>query len=388
MLWGTRAYTKAYLFNNVVAVARSGNSDTAKLSDSAQADTFVADSTGGTLSGTGYSYTATGFRNLYAYASSSDGKTDTAILNDSAGSDVFVGTSTYAMMVSAGSTIRANNFDSNAAWSTKGGADTAKLYDSAKNDILTVTPDSASLLTNEVHSFARVQAYSTKGGSDTAKFADSSEKDWFVAGQGYAYIYNQSRSYYARATGFRYVEATSSGQGDQANLTDSALDDTFNSYADRAELLFGPSASLGSVSVSGFPNVTASATQGGKDVANLASSAGNDSFAGSFNGSTATGTLSGQDADGTYFSVRAEKFEQVKAAAGAGGSHSARLADSAVADLLLHLEGSVARLTDLDAVAGLWATGFGSVNATLSSKDDRVEIVPPVDYAYSIDQPE
>lgn len=388
MLWGTRAYTKAYLFNNVAAVARSGNTDTAKLNDSAQADTFAADSAGGTLSGTGYSYTATGFRSLYAYASSSDGKSDKAILNDSTGADVFVGTSTYAMMVSPGSTIRANNFDSNAAWSTKGGTDTAKLYDSAKNDTLTVAADSASLLTNEAHSFARVQAFSAKGGSDTAKFTDSSEKDWFVAGQGYAYIYNQSRSYYARATGFRYVEATSSGQGDQANLTDSALDDTFNGYATRAELLFGPSASLGSVSVSGFPNVTASATVGGTDVANLAGSAGNDSFAGSFNGSTATGTLSGQDSDGTYFSVRAEKFEQVKAAAGASGSHSARLADSAVADLLLHLEGSAARLTDLDAVAGLWATGFGSVNATLSSKDDRVEIVPPVDYDYSIDQPE
>jgi hypothetical protein len=307
-------------------------------------------------------------------------------LNDSAGSDVFIGTSTYAMLTGPGYTVRANGFDSSAAWSARGGTDTAKLYDSAKNDTFTASVDVCSLLGNEAHGFTRVQASALNGGTDTAKFTDTAGKDWFVAGQGYAYLYNESRSFYARATGFHNVEATSSGQGDQANLTDSALDDTFNGYATRAEMLFGPSASLGSVKVSGFPNVTASATMGGKDLANLTSSLGNDSFAGSFDGSAATGTLSGQDSNGSYFSVRAEKFEQVKANAGLSGGHSARLTDSALVDLL-YLQGSLARLTDLDAAAGLWATGFGNVKATLSSKDDKVQVVPPVNYTYTIDQP-
>lgn len=386
MLWGTRASTKSYFINNLEAIARPGNSDTARLSDSLQADAFVADSQGGTLSGIGYSYKATGFRSLIATATTTDGKTDTATLNDSKAADVFIGTATYGMLVGPTYTLRANSFDTTAAWSKNGGADNAKLYDSTKADTFTVRPSYASLLGNEARNFARVQAFSTLGGADTAKFTDTTEKDWFVAGPNYAYLYNQSKTYYARANGFRNVEATSSGQGDQANLADSALNDTFNGYANRAELLFGTAASLGSVKVNGFPNVTASATAGGVDVANLASSAGNDSFAGSFNGATATGTFSGLDSANKYFSVRADKFEQVVANAGSSGTHSARLTDSALVDLL-HLQGSQARLTDLNAAIGLWANSFGNVNTKLSSKADKVEIVPPVNFTYTIDQP-
>lgn len=386
MLWGNRAYVKSYFFNDLEAASQPGNNDIARLYDSNQADTFVADAASGTLSGLGFSYKATGFRNLYAYATPTDGKNDVATLNDSAGVDTFIGTATYGMLTSSAFATRANAFDSVVAWS-RSGVDFAKLYDSAKTDTFVAHSDVASLGANEVHNFPRVQAFSVLGGNDTAKFVGSGEKDWFVVGEGYAYIYNQSRNYYARANSFRNVEASlTAAHGDQANLTDSAFDDTFNAYVDWAEFLFGPNGMYGSAKVSGFASVSAAASLG-VDVANLNGSTGSDSFVGTFNGTTATGTLTTRNADGSTSFARADKFEQIHANAVAGGTDTARLTDSALIDLLYLHEG-LARLTDGNAGIGMWANGFGTVTSKLSSNEDRVEILPPVSFDYLIDQPQ
>jgi hypothetical protein len=131
--------------------------------------------------------------------------------------------------------------------------------------------------------------------------------------------------------------------------------------------------------------VTASATTG-KDVANLAGSSRDNSLVGSFNGTTATGTLSGHSDAGKQYSVRAANFEQVRANGVSGGTNTARLTDSALVDLL-YLDGTLARLTDLNAGIGLWADKFGTVQATLSSKSDKVQIQDPVAFLYTVNQP-
>ena len=59
----------------------------------------------------------------------------------------------------------------------------------------------------------------------------------------------------------------------------------------------------------------------------------------------------------------------------------------AVADLLLSLDGTLARLTDMNVLAGLWADGFNPVSTTLNSKNDKVQMGQPT-FSCPITQPQ
>ena len=177
--------------------------------------------------------------------------------------------------------------------------------------------------------------------------------------------------------------AGKNGGTDKATLADSAFDDTLITAADAVQFLYGLNGGLGSLKVSGFGSVTASATTG-HDVANLGGTVAGNTLTGSFDGSTASGTLTGKNTAKKAFSVAANKFDEIRATGVSGGKDTAKLTDLAMGNLF-YLEGSLARLTDVNAKAGIWADGYGKVTATLK-KTDTVQKGTPIKYKYTITQ--
>ena len=317
-------YNRAEGFGAYDGTSALGGVDLAKLYDSPTGnDRFVATPTQGTLTGVGLYSRATGFRYLSAYAT---GGTDTARLDDSAGTDTFVATPDYGVMYAAASANnpayanRATGFDALDAFSTHGGDDTARLYDSAGDDIFTAAPTYAKLqndpATNSTsyvinaHTFRYAHAFATAGGFDKATLTDSSGTDTFEAHPTYAILSNTTpgQAFYNRANYFEQVFGVSSlGGNDMARLYDSAGNDTLQASPTSATLS-GTGFSNQALS---FRYVTAYASTGG-DVAHLTGSSGDDKFYGS--GSTARL----YDAAMAAYLLDVRSFQNVDVAGGTG----------------------------------------------------------------------
>jgi hypothetical protein len=257
-------------------------------------DQFVAEPTWATLSGSGLSSRANGFRYVVAYAT---GGTDTARLDDSAGTDTFVSTPGYAVMYASASANnpaylnRAGGFDQVEALSQSGGGDSARLYDSTGDDnftayptyvLLSNDPSTPTAYSNKATGFRYAHASANGGGMDKAWLYDSPGNDTFDAYPTYAYLSNTTpgKAFYNRANYFDQVVATSSGGADIARFFDSAFKDVFTFRAAPNDAVMTGSGYLNQAL--NFRYVLAYATTGG-DEANLYDSTGDDKFFGSGN---------------------------------------------------------------------------------------------------------
>ena len=340
-------------FRSVTAVATVGGQDVARLYDSSGNDTFTAYPTYATLTdGTTYLNRANDFRYVMAYAN--HGGTDSATCFDSPGNDTFTAYPTYASMTGtylpAGTTVnrsyynRAQGFATYQGTSSAGGTmDLAKLYDSAtSSDQFAASPTQATFTGTGFYSqatgFRFVNAYST-GGTDTARLDDSAGTDSFVAtpadGVMYASAGTDNPAYANRAIGFATVNACSThGGGDSARLYDSAGDDLFTATPTYAELKNDPATNSTNYDITAntFRYVQAFATAGGNDKATLTGSTGS-SGSDSFESHPSYAFLTNSTAAQPFYN-RANYFAQVFATAGTGNTAIARLYDSPWKDTL------------------------------------------------------
>jgi len=348
VLIGPGVSLRANNFPSVVANASPGGQDVAYLFDSAGDDTFEAYPSYAVLRGTGFSNRANDFG--FVTARSTQGGTDAAVFLDSTGNDNFVAYPAYATMTGryrpAGAPAdrsyynRAEGFGSYVGTSSAGGADLARLYDSAAGDEqFTATPTQGTLVGAGVFSratgFRYLSAYAT-GGTDTARLDDSAGTDTFVATPGYAVIYASASAgnpaYLNRVTGFDAVDAYSThGGDDSARLYDSAGDDVFTATPIYAKLQNDPTTNNTNYVVNAhtFRYAHAYATSGGFDKATLTDSSGTDTLEARPTYSVLSGTTAGQ-----AFYNRANYFDQVVAVSGGLGGDFARLYDSAGSEVL------------------------------------------------------
>jgi hypothetical protein len=155
------------------------------------------------------------------------------------------------------------------------GLDTARMYDSAGDDLLVTHPDSSTLsgsgFSNSVTGFQRVYAYATAGGNDTARMHDSADSDQFYGRADFSLL--RGSDFYNVASGFdRVLAYSNTGAGsDTAWLYDSEGNDRLDFHADHSVLR-----GVGFYNeASGFDRVYAFATRGGNDQAWIHDTAGN-----------------------------------------------------------------------------------------------------------------
>ena len=210
------------------ATTANGGSDRAELVGRAGArDTFYARPREVTFFGPGYRYWLVDVESTLGEGQSADG--DIAYLFDSDGSDVFYyyptpnapDQQTRLTGTTAGGWQYSNaiaGFASVYPFSTRGGLDTAYLYDSsAGSDTLTATPDYVALSGPghfvRVWGFPRVFAFAGGDGfTNTARLYSSSEGDIFEASPTFARIlFGGSPLRAVTVSGFRYTTAFAQG---------------------------------------------------------------------------------------------------------------------------------------------------------------------------------
>ncbi len=182
------------------------------------------------------------------------------------------------------------------AYSTQGGDDSARLYDSAGDDLftayptsglLTGAPDNPTKYSIQASGFRYLQAFATGGGNDEASLSGSPGDDTLAAYPTYTSLSNTTpgQAFYIRANYFGQVTATATAGGsDIARFYDSPGDDVFTFHAAPGNVANVTDAQMsGSGYLNravGFRYVYAYATTG-NDEADLYDSAGNDNFYGS-----------------------------------------------------------------------------------------------------------
>ena len=344
-LSGTGYLNYAKNFDKVFAYASTdagGGGDKAYLYDSAGNDVLTATPTYAQLTGPGYLNYASNFDQVSAFATAGDagGTGDQAAMYDSAGNDIFTGTPLYGLLKGSGFWNYAQSFDHVYAYATAGDAggvgDQAFLYDSAGNDSFVGRPQYSVLkgtgFENYAQGFDQVTAYATAGDAvgvgDQATLYDSAGNDTFTGTPTYGLL--TGSGYYNLAKGFDQVTAfavagNAGGAGDQANLFDSAGNDTFIGRSTYSLLKGSGFYNL----VQGFGRVSAYATAGDAggagDQASLYDSAGNDTFV----GRPEYGLMKG-----TGYYNYAQWFDKVYAYATAGGTDLANLYDGIGNDTL------------------------------------------------------
>ena len=225
-------YNRVDGFDEVIASAVGGD-DTAKLFDSSGADALDAYADQATMSyPDGTTVRADDFRWVLGYASD-DGQVDTARLHDTTAD----GGTSYATWFKADDKIarlyadpvfyvQARDFD-RASASAVGDDDTAKLFDSALDDVYWSRPDHSRMeyadgTYAEALDFRNVRSYS-RYGSDTATLYDetsggTSHAARFVGNAAWAKLYDGA--FYSRTEGFAEVRAVFWGGDDLAWVYD------------------------------------------------------------------------------------------------------------------------------------------------------------------------
>ena len=306
-----------------------GGDDTAALYDSKGDDVFYGGPTSphgtrfvGTTPGRVFDNEVVGYANVYAYARA--GGNDAAELYDSnTSADSFFGKPGDGTFYGPEFYLRAIGFERvNAHASDDGFADAARLYDSDGDDTFYAGPTSPEGTTmagttaagwsyaNAVSGFRYVTGYSENGGADVAHLYDSdASRDYYVAKQEYVTLYGSTFS--STVLGFDDVRGYASDDGfnDTAFLNDSDGDDTFDAGPRSPEGTRLSGTTLGgrtySFAVEGFRAVSAFATAGGSDRAEMYDS---DTSRDVFVGAPGDSTIKGPD-----FTCRAVGFHEVSA---------------------------------------------------------------------------
>jgi hypothetical protein len=198
----------------------NGGSDTASLTDHVNRATAALSPHSATLGSQNYSVITSNTMYNYLYGSTGD----TANLFDSAGNDTFFAGGNQAGMYDSGLTYLnvATGFTYNNGYSSHGGTDNAQFYDTPGNDVFVGMATSASMTNtantykNTANGFASTHASSSQGGVDTAFLYDNYGGSLMVNGSDATLISktNSGSSYSNTATGFRVVNAYSSGNDD------------------------------------------------------------------------------------------------------------------------------------------------------------------------------
>jgi len=378
-----------------IALHGGGGADVAEFYDSAGDDNFSAKPAYATMDGEGFDNRVHDFPEVYAEATA--GGVDVAKLYDSPHDDTYIATPVYSAVFAEGFHHEVTNFEGVHTYATAGGIDVAKFYDSAGDDNFVTSPTYAAMFNaaddgqdgvsffNRAKFFEGVHAFATAGGLDVARFYDSPANDNFIATPDYAALYNAdyreqyTQGFHNRAKFFEATHAFATAGDhdiDVARLYDSPGDDTF--YADPTE------ASLFSPTYDGqyngsfynrakfFQGVHAFATYGrddgtpgGRDLAYLKGSDGNDLFY----ADPVEGALFRPD----QFYNRAHLFEEVYADAQTGDNDRAYLNDSPAADLI-EADDNRVRLSNA-ALDFLIETGaFDYVKATAATSGNKQDL--------------
>ena len=354
MAGGNAYYNAAVLFDRVEATA-SGPTDVARLYDSSDAaDTLILRPTSAEMSGQfrgqAYQAKASGFGRVDVVGSVAGAGTDSAELYGSSGDDVLSARPGDVTLSSNGFLARITGFESVTA-KGEGGNDVARLYDSAGNDAFEAQPGSARMtsgsVVNTAESFRYVIAYAMAGGTaDTAVLRGSAGNDTFV-GEGpvgsapaWASLAGAGNVYYVRAVGFDSVTAKGQGGIDTAILrdSDSSQPDVLTSRPDLGWAQMQVAA-LYLNRVENFANIYGFSQRGpAKDEAYLYGKAGADTLL------AAPGDTILRGAD---YSSRVWGFEKVVAYGTDEPADTALITDSALADLL-EADGDWVRLSAMN----------------------------------------
>jgi hypothetical protein len=268
-------------FATVRGIGAAG--DTAQLTDAA-GGVFNATGTLATLSGSGYSITASGFSSVQAVAV---GPSDTAYLRAGLGNTVFSGSKGKAEFKGVNFDNVAEDFFSVYAYGNSNGYNTAALIDQAGNATATLGPQTATLTDASTTSaasyqinlpsgFQTIQAIETSlVGNNTAILKGSSAAaNSFVSTATTATLAPVAgNNYHEYARGFTTVQAISTRATDTASLFDSPGNDLFTATPTSACMSL---ATGKTVLAGGFRTVNAYSTSGGIDTANLTGSTGAD----------------------------------------------------------------------------------------------------------------
>ncbi len=225
-------------FETVTVDSSAGANDYAFLYDSEENDVLTASPDGVELNREDELTTraAVGFERVYAYTTA--GGSDTASLTGADGArNRLYSYADYTTLTESGRSFYfyARGFDSVSADSPGSSASYAYLYDSAGDDTLEATPDSATMdrggsyLDVTASGFSRVYAYATRGGNDSAALTGSTTGGNRYRGYPtYSTLTDVAGSFYHHARGFDSVAARGSqsdSSGDCAWLYDSTGDD-------------------------------------------------------------------------------------------------------------------------------------------------------------------
>ena len=326
----------------------AGGADSVVLTGSAASEDAVLSASAAELRGATYEITTS---NTEINTVVSGGGNDRVTMLDSAGDDVLTTSPDEATLVGLGFENRAVGFRKVHAYATAGGTDTAALYDSAGNDTLTASPQEVKLAGSTFYTrvkyFDSVTAYA-ESGNDTARFTDSAGNDVFTASPETARLVGDG--FDNAAVGFRYVyAAATSGGNDVARIVGSAENDALLATPDYGKL----EGSDFYLYVSDF-NAIVAESGGGDDSAEFYDSAGDDTF--DFTPDSAV--LGGAD-----YSLRVDEFAKVEVNAFGGGNDVARFTGQDFYDRLFYSTGytkfegsgffaSVRAFDEVHAVAG------------------------------------
>ena len=199
---------------------------------------FNATSTNATLSGTGYSITASSFASVQATAV---GPSDVATLQAVAGSNVFAGSKGTSEFKGVNFNNIAKGFFTVNVYGAASGYNTAVLTDASGNATATLNPQAATLTDasargpasyqiNLVSAFQVIQAIETSlvaNSTAILKGLSTAANSFTSTSNGATLVPSAGNAYREYAQGFATIQATSTYANDTAYLFDSPGNDTF-----------------------------------------------------------------------------------------------------------------------------------------------------------------
>lgn len=241
------------------------------------------------------------------------GGVDTASVWGSGGDDVLtIGASTS--FAGPNFSLRVSGFGVASYYPGPGGRDVARIYDSPADDIFTITPSyvsfSARGTVHRVFGFPAVVIYAGSGGVDVARLYDSPGDDQLWCSP--EYFRWSGPGFDVQGRNFRQVIASSTGGGkDRATLVGSPGAESFRYQAG----VFRMSSGSFQVQVARFAQVSAHG-RGGADRATLYDSPGDDLL---------TATPAYTTLTGPGYELRVYDVAEIQALSTAGGKDTARL---------------------------------------------------------------
>ena len=349
-------------FQMINLVSLSGSTVSVAGTEGADTFTFQAGAQEHSISVNGliYNFDVTEYD---TYSFDGESGIDTATLTGSAGDEsatLRVGEATFA---GDGFDVAVSGVE-NIAVHSGGGNDLAILHDSAYDDRLTASPESARMsavdnsYVNEVFGFNRTYSYATTG-YDLAILQDGATDDYFRGTTDFAVLRGLNHEFLNFASGFDRTYAYASSGHDQAHLEDGATDDYFRATSEFAVLRGNANEFFNYAE--GFDQ-TYGYSSYGNDTAFLEDSAGDDRFSGYESFAVMRGS------DGSYYNSAAN-FSRVNAYA-TTGYDMALMYDGATDDYF-KANPDVAELYAKNGSFHNWAAGFDRTYAYASTGYDQ-----------------